>query len=133
MLCLELKFPTLPEAIAKTHSELANAGMGEESVYFDSFFGEKLDLVSEKYAKSLHLWARFGLSQGRVTSPKYGYDFITVPRAMAFGEPTEPTIYGAVGSVEEIEKAADNPLVLGVYPRIKEGSSVRMFLRSIRR
>lgn len=47
-----------------------------------------------------------------------GENTFTVPRAMAFGEAQEPTIYGAVGSVEEIKKAADNPLVLGVYARI---------------
>lgn len=132
-LCLELKLSTSPEAIAKVQSELAKVGIGAESAYFDSFFGNKLDLVGGTYAKSLHLWANVGSLRGEITAPEKGYDLLTVPRAMSFGEPTEPMVYGAVGSVREIEKAADNPFVLGVYPRIKKGSSVKMFLRSIRR
>ncbi len=134
VLCIELKYPTSAEAIGKVHAELSKAGMGAEQVYFDSFFGSKLDLIEGCYAKSWHLMVKLwsaAIPASRV--PNNGYDLVTVPRAMAFGEASEPTIYGAVGSVEEIQRAAENPLVLGVYARIKEGNSVKMFMRSINR
>ncbi len=133
VLCIELKYPTSAEAIGRVHAELSKAGMGAEQVYFDSFFGSKLDLVEGRYAKSRHLAASLGSIPIGMGVPKQGYDLVTVPRAMAFGEPDEPTIYGAVGSLEEIRKAADNPLVLGVYARIKEGNPMKMLMRSFKR
>lgn len=133
VLGIELKYPTSAEAIGRVHAELSKAGMGAEQVYFDSFFGSKLDLVEGRYAKSRHLAASLGGIPIGAGIPKQGYDLVTVPRAMAFGEPSELTIYEAVGSVEAIKKAADNPLILGVYARIKEGNPVKMFLRSFRK
>jgi len=122
ILCLELKYPTSAEAVIKVHAELSKAGLGAEQVYFDSFFGSKLDLVEGRYAKSRHLAAKLGPVAIPVSAaPNQGYDLITVPRIMAFGEVSEPTIYEAVGSVEEI------------HARIKERDPIRMFMRSVRR
>jgi len=103
-----------------------------EDAYFDSFFGGKLDEVEKANEKhgtdyfiSLHLIGQILGKKVMVTQPKENYDVITVPHTMSTGNVNEPLIYGAVGSTDILEAIAEEPLVMGAYVRLKEGSGIK--------
>ncbi len=140
VLCLELKTITQRETIQKALNGLREYGITD--FYFDSFFGNKLDQTHEvgserdlTFPLSYHLAGNVKGFKFGVCSPKYGYDFITVPRAMSFGNPREPYVHGAVGSLNALRKLSEDPLALGAYLRLKEGaglkSVVNMFWNSL--
>ncbi len=118
VLCFELKYPTTIETIEGTLDQLRDCGLTERDVYFDSFFGGKLDLV-DGHQRSLHLAGNLASAKFMVTRPQ-DYNVITVPKAVSIGNPGEPVIYGAVGSLAILKKVAENPQVYGAYVRIKE-------------
>ena len=57
------------------------------------------------------------------------YDVITVPKPVSFGKLDGsldgPVIYGAVGSVEQLARLAEDQNAVGAYVRLKEGSGLR--------
>ena len=129
VLCFESKSITSKATVDETVRLLNMYGV--EDAYFDSFLGDNLDAVQEandnhgtNYAKSIHLLGNLNKTQLMVTQPKTGYDIITVPHTMSLGNVDEPVIYGAVGSIEILERIAEKPEVCGGYVRIKEGSGV---------
>ncbi len=130
VLCLEPKFITSAATIDKTVQLLKEYGLTD--VYFDSFFGGKLDAVSEAnaaystaYATSLHLIGNVGSSVLMMTKPEKEFTVITVPYPMSFGNIGRPVIYGAVGSLDLLERISEHPHVQGAYVRIKEGAGLR--------
>jgi hypothetical protein len=130
VLCFEAKLITTTRTIEATISQLK--GHGIKDAYFDCFFGNKLDCVQKgnklydtNYRRSLHLWSNIGSINLYASKPKKGYDIITVPKKMSLGRPREPVIYGAVGSIEKLEKIADDPMVYGAYVRLKEGKGAK--------
>lgn len=136
VLCLEAKTitseKTINEAIKAVHE------YGFIDVYFDSFFGDKLDAVDRAnkqqgtmYTKSLHLLGNVGNKKFTATKAKNGYDILTVPHTTSFGNLSEPVIYGAVGSIEILQRMADDPLVFGAYVRLAEGAGIRGAVRKL--
>jgi len=132
VLCFEPKVITDRATIDATVRLLDEYEIGSDEAYFDSFFGGKLDLVEEanlkhgtSYARSLHLIGNISTEEMMMTEPKKGYDVLTIPHAVSFGDVRQPVIYGAVGSVELLEKIAENSDVYGAYVRLKEGSGVK--------
>ncbi|MEW5896325.1 MAG: hypothetical protein AB1668_01410 [Nanoarchaeota archaeon] len=132
VLCLEPKPITDRSTIDNVVQTLKEYKLPDVDVYFDSFFGDKLDAVENAnrqfgtaYARSLHLIGNAGRLKLMMTQPKQGYEILTVPHAMSAGKLGEPVIYGAVGSVEILQKVAENPQVQGAYVRLKEGAGVK--------
>lgn len=130
VLCFELKTITENETIDRVVKELKNAGLRD--VYFDSFFGGRLDVVkaaNEKqetnYGRSLHLIGNIGKCRAMTTKPVDGYDILTVPYPTSFGDIGEPVIYGAVSSTDILRMIAENPKVIGAYLRLKEGMGIK--------
>lgn len=136
VLCLELKLVTDRDTIDQAVKQLREYDL--EDVYFDSFFGGKLDLAEHNnigneiyYKRSHHLIGNVGNFKIGFPSPSKGYDIITVPYAMSFGELDEPVIYGTVGSTEILERISKRPNVVGAYVRLKEGSGITGKLRML--
>lgn len=130
VLCFEPKSITSKATIDETVRLLKSYGI--EDAYFDSFFGKKLDLVTDankehktNYARSLHLIGNFCKGKVMMTRPREGYDVLTVPHTMSLGNVGEPVIYGAVGSTEILERIAAQPHVQGAYVRLKEGAGLK--------
>ncbi|MBI2136542.1 hypothetical protein HYU06_05715 [Candidatus Woesearchaeota archaeon] len=132
VLCIELKPITTQQTIQKALSLIKQYGITD--VYFDSFFGNKLDLIQQEntvrgtnYQRSFHLCGNVG--NGKIWipgyGPKQGYDVITVPKPVSIGKLDGPVIYGAVGSVEQLARLAEDPDTVGAYVRLREGSGLR--------
>tara|TARA_Y100000310_G_C20568412_1_gene756751 strand:- start:220 stop:1035 length:816 start_codon:yes stop_codon:yes gene_type:complete len=142
VLCFELKKPTSVVAIRETINLLTEYGLAPQDVYFDSFFGDKLNLVKEINQElgtnynfcSLHLIGNASTTQCMVTRPKE-YDVLTIPIKLSFGKLDEPVIYGAVGDEKTLSLIATDPSVQGAYYRPREGSGlsglIKMGLNSI--
>lgn len=131
VLCLELKPITSQQTIQKALELIAQYGITD--VYFDSFFGNKLDLIQQAnvtngtdYSRSLHLCGNVG--DWKIWIPGYGpkqsYDVITVPKPVSIGRVNEQVIYGAIGSVEQLARLAADPNTVGAYMRLKEGKGI---------
>ncbi len=145
VLCFEPKAITKKETIDATVQALTRYSIVD--AYFDSFFGSKLDLVAAantgcqtNYGRSLHLSGNIGSVRFPPRwlpyfSPAQGYDIVTVPKKVSFGDVGEPVIYGAVGDVETLRRVAERPNVSGAYVRLKEGKGVggalKMFWNSV--
>lgn len=140
-LCLELKAITSADTINKTILLLKR--YPDINAYFDSFFGHKLDeaLSAMKdnnsdsdnkisLPRSLHLVGNIGHVKFMMTPPTTyvyeprGYEIITVPFPMSIGHPGENVIFGAVGSLTQLQKLAEDLHVRGVYARFKEGPGI---------
>lgn len=134
VLCFEPKAITKKKTIDATVQALARYGIAD--AYFDSFFGSKLDLVAAannvyktNYCRSLHLSGNIGSVHFPPQwlpyfSPAEGYDIVTVPKKVSFGDVGEPVIYGAVGDVDTLKRVAEQPDVYGAYVRLKEGKGI---------
>ncbi|GEM_PF-3952746 len=129
VLCFEPKSITSAQTIERAVGSLKEYGLRD--VYFDSFFGGKLDAVANAnlihgtaYARSLHLIGNRGSVQLMTTRAQEGYEVLTVPHTMSFGAIDEPVIYGAVGSTDILRKIAEYPSVQGAYVRLKEGAGI---------
>lgn len=134
VLCFEPKAITKKKTIDATVQALARYGIAD--AYFDSFFGSKLDLVAAankvyktNYCRSLHLSGNirsvhFPPQWLPYFNPVEGYDIVTVPKKVSFGDVGEPVIYGAVGDVDALKRAAEQPDVYGAYVRLKEGKGI---------
>ncbi len=136
VLCLEPKRGTTSLTIEQTMTQLRVRNITD--VYFDSFFGRKLDDVAygnivfhTSFPCSLHLCGNLGNVKLMAEEPRRGSDFVTVPYPVSFGELNGPVIYGAVGSVETLEKLSEKENVLGAYCRIKEGSGLSGMLKML--
>jgi len=130
VLCFEPKSITSKATIDETVRLLKSYGI--EDAYFDSFFGGKLDLVAganqeheTDYARSLHLIGNVHRGKIMMTRPREGYDVVTVPHTMSFGDVGEPVIYGAVGSTKILERISEKPHVQGACVRLKEGAGLK--------
>ncbi len=136
ILCFELKNITSVTTIYQTIKLLKESEM--EDVYFDSFFGSKLDVVQRanerhgtNYLTSLHLLGNIGSMKFSFKQPKNGFDIVTVPYIMSQGNLRSPAIIGAVGSTKILEKIAQNPNIYGAYARFWEGSGVKGLFANI--
>lgn len=128
VLCLELKPVTSEQTVRTALTKLREYEIPPADVYFDSFYGGKLDLIGKlnqeggtNYVRSLHLVGNLGAVPMAVTNPRQGYDIITIPRPLSFGHPYQSVIYGAVGDTETLARIAEDPQVVGAYVRFKEG------------
>ncbi len=137
-LCLELKLPTQYDTIRSAVKLLQDYGI--KDAYFDSFFSHqlnRLDAVNSMadadypatYPKSFHLIGNVSMVQFRLGRARY--DFITVPSATSFGDPDCDVIYGAVGSVRQLQRVAKDERTLGAYVRFKEGKWLTMLWNSM--
>ena len=162
VLCFEAKWGTTPQATKALMAQLREHGISRayidsffgrklEIVHDENAYGSTVASVQKShnvvnireavewnvkritYPTSLHVSAKIGsykLAFGHSKS-----DIVTVPYAQAFftrGTPEHPVVYGAVGKIDHVKRAADDPYCLGVYWRGDErGSVVRMFLNSI--
>jgi hypothetical protein len=134
VLCIELKMPTKKRIISETNVKLISNHLSHKDVYYDSFFANKLDHLIPIFPKSLHLMANIGNVDFCVNKSRFGYNFVTVPEKTSFGKySTSPVIYGAVGSLERLQRCADEENCIGAYTRFKEGSALKMFAKSIKR
>lgn len=135
VLCLEAKAITSQETITKAMQKIQEYGIKE--VYFDSFFGSKLDDVNlanqtlqQSFPTSLHLVGNLAQIPFMLTEPKKGYDLITVPTPLSFGNLGKPVIYGAVNSPKILQQVAEDPLTIGAYVRFKEQNPLVMLWNS---
>ena len=135
--CVELKKITKRDTIKKTMLKFKDKGISE--MYFDSFYGYKLDEVSEinneigsTFEKSLHVYGNiFGIIISP-RKPKYGYDILTVPMVLSFGKVGKPIIYGTVNSHSSLRKIGQSKEAFGAYIRFKEGNPLLLLFNSIR-
>jgi hypothetical protein len=131
ILCFEPKYITSEKTIENTIKLLKEYQITD--VYFDSFFGDKLDYVkkySEKlnldYDKSLHLISHVLNNNISMNKPKLGFDVLTIPYQLDFSKNSKkPIIYGAVGSIDIFKKIIDEENVYGAYLRFEEGSGFK--------
>lgn len=138
VLCLEPKLITDKATLEKAMEKLQEYGF-QDSTYFDSFFANKLDQVEElnqqnntQYPRSLHLVGNIGKIALPFPIPsKTGKDIITVPKATSLGNPQQPVIYGAVGSLDTLEQISRNPEVKGAYLRVKEGGGLKGMVKML--
>lgn len=136
IIALELKSITTDETIDKTIKKLHDRKITD--VYFDSFFGGRLDVVDKinkkygtNYIRSLHLIAQFGSQYLMMSRAKNGQEVYTVPYKMSLGIPRDFTIYGAVGSIKNLERVVDDEKVIGAYTRFKEKGPLTMLWNSV--
>ncbi len=134
VVCLEPKAITTDATLYQTVEDLKKCGFTNQEAYFDSFFGGKLDVVREangsygtNYPVSLHLAMNIFSKQVNVIKPKEKPDVVTIPTPMGFGHPQVPVIYGALGNLEKLKEMAQDPLVIGAYPRSDKNTAEMLF------
>lgn len=134
--CFELKPATTEPTVQEAIRLLGEYRLG--GVYFDSFFGGRLDIVDKAnseqgthHPKSLHLLGNVYGMQLSMTHPVTGYDVVTVPSPVSFGRPGEPVIYGAVGDPKTLERIARDPQAVGAYVRFNARTVLRMIIQSV--
>ena len=141
VLCLEPKLTTDKETIERAMKLLKQYGFSEETAYFDSFYGNKLDRVAElnqesgsAFLRSYHMLLG-NLGNLKLTFPftpaKKGYDLVSTQYPTSFGKFNGPKIYGAVGSLKALEEVTKDPEVLGAYLRLREGGGLTGMLKML--
>jgi hypothetical protein len=135
VLCFEPKIITADETVYETVYQLREHGL--KDAYFDTFFSDKLKAVEQanyelgtEYQRSLHLLGNVGNVQFQFDKVvPDGFDITTTPEAVSFGKSKCPTIYGAVGSIEMLEKISEDQNAIGAYARLTEGSGIKGLIK----
>jgi len=137
VLCVELKQITRRDTIKKVMLKFKENNITE--AYFDSFYGDKLDEVSEineeietNFEKSFHVFGSISNLIFSLAKPKHGYDVLTVPMITSFGKPDRQLIYGTVNSKNKLRKIAKLNNVIGAYIRFREGNPLFLLFNSVR-
>ncbi|MBS3078705.1 hypothetical protein J4218_01155 [Candidatus Pacearchaeota archaeon] len=143
VLCIEPKLITSMNTLRKLFEQLAKRQIPD--VYFDSFYGNRLDDIhtlnqetGNVFDRSYHMLfghlGPIGITFP-VISPILGYDIVSTQYPISFGKLNFPTIYGAVGSLKKLQKCSEDSNALGAYVRFKERDgilgSTRMLIKSV--